>query len=489
MPSTHRRNEPVRAESRLTQDTEQQLRAMRVALGHDDDVVPSAWRVLDRGALASAFATTALATASIAAATLEVAAWVNQRHGQDETAMVTVDTRLASLWFRQSIRPLGWTVPPAWDAVAGDYRAREGGWIRLHTNAPHHRAAALRVLGLGDHEAGHADRDRVAALVAGWHADALEQAVVDAGGCAATMRGLDAWREHPQGRAVNREALVAWEHTPEASGSSPYPAPSADPQRPLAGVRVLDLTRVLAGPVGTRFLAGYGAQVLRLDPLDWNEASLEPEVTLGKRCAGLDLKSKDGRDAFKSLLSHADVLVHGYRADALAALGFDAAARRALRPGLVDVSLNAYGATGPWSQRRGFDSLVQMACGIAHHGRTVAGGERPVPLPVQALDHATGYLMAAAVVQGLRRRARTGEGCTARLSLARTAALLTPTARDRIEGTDLQARDDDFAADQEASAWGPMQRLRPAQTLAGVPHRWALPAAMLRSHPPAWGGG
>lgn len=461
-------------------DAEALIRAMRVALGHED-VVPSTLRVSETGALSSVFATSALATASIAVAALEVAAWVQPRGG--EPATVEVDTRRASLWFRQSVRPHGWTLPPAWDSVAGDYRASDDRWIRLHTNAPHHRSAALGVLGLN----ADAVRDQVAGQVSRWHADELEGAIVDARGCAATMRSLDAWREHPQGRAVSQEALVAWQRWPDGPTRVSTTGLPPDPLRPLAGVRVLDLTRVLAGPVGTRFLAGYGAEVLRLDPLDWNEASLEPEVTLGKRCAGVDLKTPSGRESFKSLLRQADVLVHGYRADALAGLGFDDAARRALQPGLIDVSLNAYGATGPWARRRGFDSLVQMACGIADHGRTVSGGEKPVPLPVQALDHATGYLMAAAVVQGLQRRARSGEGCTARLSLARTAALLATTARERAEGSDFPSQDDDFDAAEEASPWGPMLRLKPAQTLQGVPHRWAWPVTRLRTHQPAWG--
>ena len=203
--------------------------------------------------------------------------------------------------------------------------------------------------------------------------------------------------------------------------------------RPLAGVKVLDLTRVLAGPAATRFLAGYGADVLRIDPPDWNEPAIEPEVTLGKRCARLDLRQASDRSRFELLISEADLFIHGYRPEALDALGYGEDIRRALNPSLVDVRLDAYGWSGPWRSRRGFDSLVQMSTGIAAAGRAWCGGDKPVPLPVQALDHATGYLMAAAAVHGLALRLSRGQATSAGLSLARTAALLMGTPRQGIE--------------------------------------------------------
>jgi crotonobetainyl-CoA:carnitine CoA-transferase CaiB-like acyl-CoA transferase len=134
--------------------------------------------------------------------------------------------------------------------------------------------------------------------------------------------------------------------------------------------------------VATRFLAGLGAEVLRVDPPGWEEPSLEPEVTLGKRCARLDLRGSEGRARLRALLKAADIIVHGYRPDALESLGFGVAERRMLRPGLVDVSLSAYGWSGPWALRRGFDSLVQMSSGIAHEGARTVGSPRPRPLPV-----------------------------------------------------------------------------------------------------------
>lgn len=433
----------------------------------------SALSLVSAGALPSAFYVTDLASATVAAAGLALHEWIDS-HAADGGAVV-IDRRLASMWFHASIRPQGWTPPTPWDAFAGDYLAQDG-WIRLHTNAPMHRAAALRVLG------GPLDKHAMASAVSHWPAQALEQAVVDAGGCAAQMLTVAEWNDHPQGRAVNAEPLA---HI-EPGTASNRSLSGFDPIRPLAGLRVLDLTRVLAGPVATRFLAGWGAEVLRIDSPDWDEPALIPEVTPGKRCARLDLRSANDRAVFESLLAASDVLIHSYRSGALDRLGYPAQARQQLRPGLVDVSLNAYGATGPWAGRRGFDSLVQMSVGIAQAGMASRGGEQPVPLPVQALDHGTGYLMAAVALRGLAQRQRHGQGCVARLSLARTAKLLI----DQGGQGELPALASETGLDRapgvEATAWGPAQRLISPLSVQGRGLHFSLPASPLGSSAPAW---
>lgn len=282
------------------------------------------------GSLPSPFAVSDFEAAAIATAGLSVAELLAHLGGR--VTGVSVDRRLASLWFGSSIRPIGWHVPAPWDPLAGDYLARDG-WIRLHTNALPHRAAAQRVLGA--HEA----RSAMAHAVSRWTKGDLEAAVVEAGGCAAEMRTAAEWEAHPQGRAVATEPLA---HVEVSEGASP-PRWAPPATRPLDGVRVLDLTRVLAGPVATRFLAGFGADVLRIDPAAWNEPGLVPDVTLGKRCAALDLREPADRAIFQELLASADVLVHGLRPGALERLGFGDAVRRRLAPGLVDVCLDAYG--------------------------------------------------------------------------------------------------------------------------------------------------
>src|SRR5579875_1445092 len=225
------------------------------ALGGDSRLIDNL-NFAGEGDLPSIFAVSDLAAASIGAAALAAAELIGSRYRG--VPAVTLDRRLASMWFGWSIRPQGWKLPPVWDALAGDYRTADG-WIRLHTNNPHHRAAALTALDVAP------ERDAVAAAVARWRGDDLESAIVAKRGCAAAMRTAEQWRAHPQGRAVAAEPLVTRE-TNEAGSPPAWPISRS---RPLEGVRVLDMTRVLAGPVATRFLAGLGAEVLRIDPPDW----------------------------------------------------------------------------------------------------------------------------------------------------------------------------------------------------------------------------
>ncbi|RZT11152.1 CoA-transferase family III [Duganella sp. CF402] len=418
------------------------------------------------GELPSYFAVTDLAAASVGAAALAVRQLMVAQGSA--ASRVQVDRRLASMWFSWSFHPVGWERPPLWDAIAGDYATADG-WIRLHTNAPHHRDAVLAALGCVP------ERSVVARAVAAWRGLELEEAVLAQGGCAAVMRSMEEWRAHPQGRSVASEPLIALADTGRASQREW----AWSSQRPLAGLRVLDLTRVLAGPVATRFLAGYGADVLRIDPPCWNEPGVIPEVTLGKRCARLDLRRPEDRAVFEKLLAQADVLVHGYRPAALERLGYGESMRRQLNPALIDVALNAYGWNGPQAGRRGFDSLVQMSSGIAHYGMRQQGAGQPVPLPVQALDHATGYLMAAAVVRALSSRLTEGRAMQARLSLARTAKLLTDAPPPSVNTPFAPTRDDDFSPQLEQTEWGPARRYRPPAIIDGAPMQWDLPASSL----------
>ncbi|MCI4657602.1 CoA transferase [Cryobacterium zhongshanensis] len=422
--------------------------------------------VTTAGGLASAFPVSELASAAIHSAALAAADYAGSAH-------VTVDRRLASAWFATSIRPMGWTLPPAWDAIAGDYRTRDG-WVRLHTNAPHHRAAALAVLNTDN------SPESVTAAVLSWNGDELEAAVIAAGGCAAVMRTIDEWSTSAQGIAVAAEPLITWKDL----GSGPAPRQMGTMLRPLTGVRILDLTRVLAGPIATRFLALLGADVLRVDPPEWNESVL-PEVTLGKRTTRLNLTDDEDRASFTALLATADVIVHGYRPSALERLGFGEHERQQIRPGLIDIAIDAYGWSGPYADRRGFDSLVQMSTGISDAGMREAGSTRPVPLPVQALDHATGYFAAAAAVNALTHRRSTGIGRSARLSLARTAELLISHRAEADHTPFPPLTKDDFDPQHEATSWGPALRLRQPIAIEGVELR-AGPARDLGLDEPRW---
>lgn len=414
------------------------------------------------GGLPSRFEVSALAAASVAVATLAIADFSSLREKRERK--VIVDRRLASAAFRceHHMKPQGWELAALWDPIAGDYEASDG-WIRLHTNYAYHRAAALRVLRC---EAG---RSAVGATVMRWKKDELEAAIVAQNGCAAALRTREAWKAHPQGRALQHEPLIS------RHGSAGPLVERRSAQAPLSGVRVLDLTRVIAGPVGTRHLAAFGADVLRIDPPGFEEVPvLLPETTRGKRCAFLDLKSPEGLSAFDRLLSEADVLVHGYRPGAMEKLGIDFR-----KPGLVTVRYDAYGWSGPWAARRGFDSLVQMSSGIAHPGSP----DKPTPLPAQALDYATGYLVAAAACRALVER--TAE---TRLALARTAKLLVDLGEDADPHAPGLGDVSDLLELSE-TGFGRVRQVRCPAAIEGYEVRWPHPAGPLGRDIPTWKSG
>ncbi len=403
------------------------------------------------GVLPSVFDVTGVATAAVAAATLAAADLLAARTG-DAARTVRVDRRqVAAAFLSEALfTPIGWVRPAPWDPIAGDYPAADG-WIRLHTNYADHRAGAVAALGIADRD--DLDRTTIGSAVALRGRAELEQAVVDAGGCAAAMYTRDEWLAHPAGAATADAPLLGV--APRPGGAPPLAEMLGATDPPLRGVRVLDLTRVIAGPVCTRFLAAHGADVLRIDPVGFAEVpALLPVTTAGKRVAALDLRAAAGRRRFEELIAEADVLVSGLRPDALDRLGFDVTHLATINPALTTARLDAYGWTGPWSARRGFDSLVQMSTGIAEQGQRVNGSPGPRPLPAQALDHATGYLLAATVCQALAARVSSGAVSEITASLVATANLLSrfPTT-DGLAG----APPDLGAADTEPvdTHWGP----------------------------------
>ena len=432
-----------------------------------------------RYVLPSVFDVTGLASATVGAAGLALGELMAASNGTPAPT-VRVDTRAVAVAFvsERALAPIGWTLPAILDPVMGDYEAADG-WIRLHTNDAHHRAAALRVLGLGP----DAGRDDVAGRVATMEATTLEADVVAVGGAAAAMHTTAGWRDHPHGQATADEPLLRVDRGPVA------PAPrwlDGDVGRPLDGIRVLDLTRVIAGPVCTRVLAAFGADVLRIDPPGFDDVpALLPDTTIGKRCAALDLATDDGRRAVATLLGQADVVVHGLRPGAMEGLGLGADELAVINPGLVTARLDAYGWYGPWATRRGFDSLVQMSTGIAAAGAAAAGLAQPRPLPAQALDHGTGYLLAAAVMRALAHRVRTGEPAHIRGSLLATAdALLRLPAPDGPGADPFVLEPTDTVP--VATAWGPARVAPCPVTVDDCLPRWEIPPGPLGRDPAAF---
>lgn len=414
--------------------------------------------------LPSVFDVTSYATAAVATAGLALAEYARP----DRPPRVAVHTVGASAAFASESRlvTVGWDRPPVWDPIAGDYRTLDG-WIRLHTNYAHHRAAAVRVLGLQATPA----RDAVEAAVTRWTGEELESAVVEAGGAAAAMRTRDEWILSPPGRATTAELPAALIDAGEARSGHRMPHPSA-----LHGLRVLDLTRVIAGPVCTRYLAAYGADVVRIDPPGFAEVpALLPDTTVGKRCIALDLTDAHDRSSFERLVAAADVLVSGFRPAALQRLGYDPDSLRSVNPSLIVARLDAYGWSGPWAARRGFDSLVQMSTGIAAAGRaaTSTGPDGPpAPLPVQALDHSVGYLLAAGVLRALT-RLRAGRLTEVRGALVGAANVVAGLPAD--DPTTVPGPAGVPLLDDE-TAWGPVQRVPVPTVVAGYPARRNRPA-------------
>ena len=435
-----------------------------------------------RAVLPAYFDVTGLAVASVSGATLAAAEFLAAREVSRPRA-VSVDSRAACAAFAAEglFTPVGWSMPELWDPIAGNYRASDG-WIRLHTNYPYHRAAVERVLGAGD-------RAAVAASVLRWKAGELETAVVEAGGCAAVMRSREAWLASPPGAATATAPPVAVtsRRLPAGAALAPGESPLSGAAAPFSGVRVLDMTRVIAGPVCTRFLAAYGADVLRLDPPGFAEVpALLPEMTAGKRTAALDLRLDADRVVFENLAAGADVLVTGLRADALDGLGYGDGTLTALNPALIVASLNAYGWEGPWRDRRGCDSLAQMSCGIAAAGAVATGRDEPVPLPVQALDHATGYLLAAAVGRALTRRLTRSAVSRVRASLIGTANLLWSLPRPADTDQPPAPAPGDFELVDTQTAWGPARCVPLPGAIAGVTASWRTEAGPLGRDRPAW---
>jgi crotonobetainyl-CoA:carnitine CoA-transferase CaiB-like acyl-CoA transferase len=428
--------------------------------------------------LPSSFRVAAAAQASIAATGLAAAQIWQLRSGQSQG--VAVDMRHAVVECRSEryLRVDGKPPPPAWDAIAGVYRTRDSRFVRLHTNFRHHRDAVCQVLNCKP------ERDEVQAALMQWDGEAFETAAYANGGVVAMMRSQEEWSALPHATALAGLPLVSIEKIGEAA---PKPWPKGD--RPLAGLRVLDLSRVIAGPVAGRTLAVHGADVLLvsgpdLPAIPW----LTIDTGRGKLTSFIELKNEQGRAALRDLLAGADIFSQGYRPQSLAALGFSPQQAAQISPGIIYVSLSAYGHAGPWAERRGFDSLVQTSTGFNHAEGQAAGVEGPKELPAQMLDHATGYLMAFGAMMAKARQSREGGSWHVRVSLAQTGRRLWNLGRvaDGFKTGDLAGEMLKPFIEEIPSGFGPLQSVRHSALLSKTPAFWDRPAMPLGSHEPQW---
>ena len=439
--------------------------------GGADPVLPTPFRIGAAGAAA-------LAATGLAASDL----WA-LRTGRHQAVAIDLRQATASLRSGHYMRMNGERVSTERAGLMGFYPAKHGRWSYLHCNFPNHRAAALTVLGVPE------DRAAVARAVAGWDALELEEAIIAAKGAGGMVRTMAEWAAHPQAAAI--AALPVMEIV-KIGDAPPEPLPAGD--RPLSGIRVLDLTRVLAGPTCARTLAEHGADVLRITAAHLPSLGYqEYDTGHGKLSAHLDLRQNRDLETLRALARDADVFSQGYRPGTLGARGLSPEALAALRPGLVYVSLCAFSHAGPWAARRGFDTVVQAVSGIAARQGELFPGASPGPqfYPLSAIDYLTGYLMAFGAMVALARRAREGGSWLVRISLAQVGKWLVD--RGAVPDTELKAVPKDLPA-ADIERWsldsdtpdGRLRHLGPVVRLSETPPRWARPTVPLGFHPPVW---
>jgi crotonobetainyl-CoA:carnitine CoA-transferase CaiB-like acyl-CoA transferase len=427
----------------------------------DDPVLPVRYRI-------AAAASAALGALGVAAANLT-----------GKSQRVSVDARAAAVSLRSAhyLRINHEPLPPVWDPMSGFYPVRDG-WVSIHCNFPNHRDAAMGVLKVDP------DRTRAEEASRSWDGEALEDAIHAAGGCAGYVRSAEQWLRHPQAQAVASQPLL---EIVRVGNAPPHVPPMR--ARPLLGVHVLDLTRVLAGPTCAKSLAAFGADVLKLSAKHLPDSGLvELDTGIGKRSARLDLRNEIEAGRLRKLVAGADVFSQSYRPGALAARGFAPEQLAGLRPGIVCASLSAWGESGPWRGRRGFDSIVQAVSGIAQaHG----DADKPKLLPVSAIDYVSGYLMAFGVCVALARGRHEGGSWLVRVALARVGKWIVdrgvlPDSAWRGLPADLpEAELAPWLGEMRAPA-GRIRYLKPALELSETPAFWSRPPVKLGYHPPVW---
>jgi crotonobetainyl-CoA:carnitine CoA-transferase CaiB-like acyl-CoA transferase len=463
-------NEALRTILPLAGWDESRARAVEFT-GGTDPILPTPFRIGEAAA------------ATLAALGLAVSDLWALRAGRHQAIAVDARQATASLRSGHYMKMDGAPVSTDRNTIMGVYPTRDGRWSYLHCNFPNHRDAALSVLGVPD------DREAVRRAVAKWDAQELEEAIIAAKGAGGMVRTMAEWARHPQAAAVASLPLM---EIVRIGDSPPEKLPDGD--RPLSGVRVLDLTRVLAGPTCARSLAEHGADVLKITAAHLpNIGYQEYDTGHGKLSAHLDLRQPRDVDTLRGLAREADVFSQGYRPGTLGERGFSPEELAKLRPGLVFVSLCAFGHVGPWAGRRGFDTVVQTVSGITARQGELFPGAEPGPqfYPVSAIDYLTGYLMAFGAAVALGRRAREGGSWLVRMSLAQTGRWLV--GRGEVPEAALASVPKEFPPD-DIARWsttsdtpvGRLTHLAPVVRMSDTPPRWARPSVPLGYHEPAW---
>jgi crotonobetainyl-CoA:carnitine CoA-transferase CaiB-like acyl-CoA transferase len=436
-----------------------------------DPILPTPFRVGTAGAAT-------LAATGLAAADL----W-KHRTGRDQTIAVDVRHATASLRSGHYLKVGDGAVSSARNSIMGFYPTKDGRWSYVHANFPNHRAAALKVLGCEE------SREAMARAVAAWNVADLEEAIIAAKGAGGMVRSHAEWADHPQAAAIAGLPLM---EIVKIGDSAPEPLPPG--KRPLSGIRVVDITRVLAGPTCARTLAEHGADVMKVSAAHLpNLGYQELDTGLGKLSTYLDLREPANVDTLRGLIRDADVFSQGYRPGTLGSRGLSPEELAALRPGIVYVSLCAFSHAGPWASRRGFDTVIQAVSGIAARQAEIVPAKSPGPqfYPCSAIDYCTGYLMATGAMIALKRRAEEGGSWLVRISLAQVGKWIVDLGE--VPAAALPAVPAEFTP-QELDRWsietdtpsGRLRHLKPVVQLSETPPYWARPSVPLGYHPPVW---
>ncbi|NYT63745.1 CoA transferase [Alcaligenaceae bacterium] len=358
------------------------------------------------------------------------------------------------------------------------YRTRNGSWFVPHFSLGL-GAKVLDVLGCDD------TTDAISAAVANWDANELEDAVASAGACGGTVRTKQEWLAHPHGSYLADRPVVELTRVGPAKAESFHLG-----ERPLSGVRVLDLTRIIAGPVSSRGLAEHGADVLMVTAQHLLQAPEHVrDTSQGKRSCFLDLKSAEGASRFAELVREADVIVSSYRPGALDSLGFGMEELARLRPGIIQVSVSCYGSGGPFAQRRGWEQIAQAVTGICQTQSAAVGADQPKIVSPLICDFTTGYLATYGALLALGRRAREGGSWQVEVSLCRSSMFL------QSQGliSEFETAPETLAQEQLASfyvqedgAYGDIMALGPVLRLSETPPYWAGSTPLLGSDAPVW---
>ena len=439
--------------------------------GGSDPILPTSFRIGDTS------------TAALSAVGLAVSDLWESKTGRKQRVSVDARRATASLRSGKYMQMDGAGVSTERNMVMGTYPTKDGRWSYLHCNFPNHRAAALSVLGVNE------DRDEVTKAVAKWDAFDLEEAIIEARGAGGMVRSMEEWAIHPQAAAIASLPLM---DIVKIADSPPEPLP--DGSRPLSGVRVLDLTRVLAGPTCARTLAEHGADVMKITAGHLpNIGYQEYDTGHGKLNATLDLRDGRQMETLRGLVRQADVFSQGYRPGTLGGRGLSPEELAELRPGIVYISLSAFSHEGPWASRRGFDTVVQTVSGITQRQGELFPGAIPGPqfYPVSAIDYLTGYLMAFGGIVALNKRIHEGGSWLVRISLAQVGRWLV--SQGEIPETRLKDVASEFTPEEIAS-WlmvsetpmGNLGHLSPVIGLSESAPRWSRPSVPLGYHDPVW---